>query len=114
MESSATLAGLSALAHDSRLAAFRLLVQAGPAGLPAGEIAQRLAIPPPTLSFHLAQLAAAGLVRSHREGRSILYAADYEAMRALVGYLYENCCGEACAPLDAQPPAARRAPRRTS
>ncbi len=114
METEAALELLSALAHDSRLAVFRLLVQAGPEGLAAGAIAERLGIAPPTLSFHLAQLAGAGLLRSRREGRSIVYAADYEAMRALVGYLYENCCGSgACAPAAAgEPPAARRAPRR--
>lgn len=114
MEVPAALDVLSALAHDSRLAVFRLLVQAGPEGLPAGEIAQRLTIAPPTLSFHLAQLAGAGLARSRRQGRSILYAADYEAMRALVGYLFENCCGGRCDPLPAEPPVARRAARRTS
>ncbi|MGH9465484.1 MAG: ArsR/SmtB family transcription factor [Thermoanaerobaculia bacterium] len=115
MESAPALELLAALAHDSRLAVFRLLVQAGPEGLPAGAIAQSLDIAPPTLSFHLGQLANAGLLRSRRLGRSIVYAADYEAMRALVGYLYENCCGASgCAPVPAEPPASQRAARRNS
>lgn len=91
---------LAALAHESRLAIYRRLVQRGPDGIAAGELAEALAIAPPTLSFHLAHLARAGLVASRREGRSIVYSADYDAMRALVGYLYENCCGHGeCAPL---------------
>jgi len=93
---------LGALAQESRLAVFRLLVRRGPAGLPAGEISERVGVPPTTLSFHLAQLSHAGLVSSRREGRSILYAADYEAMQGLLDFLTENCCGEGgCAPLSA-------------
>jgi len=102
MESTAAVEGLSALAHEGRLAAFRLLVQAGPGGLPAGEVARRLGILPNTLSASLNILSHAGLVRSRREGRSIIYTADYEAMRVLLAFLVEDCCGgapEICAPL---------------
>jgi len=95
METPAAVQSLSALAQESRLAVFRRLVERGPEGMPAGEIAAALEIPKPTLSFHLAQLERAGLARSRREGRSILYSADYEAIAALVGFLYENCCGSA-------------------
>jgi DNA-binding transcriptional ArsR family regulator len=94
-------AALGALAQESRLAVFRLLVQRGPRGLAAGQIAERLGIPGPTLSFHLAQLSHANLVTARREGRSIIYAADYAGMQALMGYLGEHCCREdagACAP----------------
>ena len=93
---------LSALAHPSRLAVFRLLVRAGPDGLPAGEIAREIGALPNTLSSHLTILVHAGLIRSRREGRSILYSADYEGMRALLGFLMEDCCAgrpEICAPL---------------
>lgn len=99
MEANHAVTALSALAQASRLAAFRLLVGEGPDGLPAGAIAERLDIPPATLSFHLAQLAQAGLVRARREGRSLVYSVDFENMRALLGFLAEHCCGgdpEAC------------------
>ena len=105
---------LSALAHESRLEIFRRLVQRGPAGLAAGELAEALAIAPPTLSFHLAHLARAGLVASRRAGRSIVYSADFAAMRELVGFLFENCCGKGdCAPLRIRTPQTKRprAPR---
>jgi DNA-binding transcriptional ArsR family regulator len=92
MEPKKIIDALSALAQDSRLALFRLLVRCGPQGLPAGAIAEQLDIPAPTLSFHLGQLARAGLVSSRREGRSIIYAADFAGMNALVAYLTENCC----------------------
>jgi ArsR family transcriptional regulator, arsenate/arsenite/antimonite-responsive transcriptional repressor len=92
MENKAVIGALAALAQDSRLAVFRLLVQEGPGGLPAGRIAERLGISPPTLSFHLGELAAAGLVQWRRDGRSIIYAADYAAMNGLIAYLTENCC----------------------
>jgi DNA-binding transcriptional ArsR family regulator len=85
---------LSALAQETRLDLFRRLVRRGPAGMPAGAIAEALAIPKPTLSFHLAALDRAGLVSARRQGRSILYSADYGAIAELVGFLYENCCGE--------------------
>ncbi len=102
MESKSAVASLSALAHEGRLSAFRLLVQAGPDGLAAGEIARRLEILPNTLSTSLNVLSHAGLVRSRRDGRSIIYTADYEAMRALLAFLMEDCCAgkpEICAPL---------------
>jgi len=91
---------LSALAQASRLEIFRRLVQAGPEGLAAGEIAEALGIAKPTLSFHLGQLERSGLVASRRDGRSILYRADYDSITDLVGFLYENCCGmgSACLP----------------
>jgi len=91
---------LSALAHASRLGVFRLLVRAGPEGLPAGEIAREVGILPNTLSTHLTILAHAGLIRAQREGRSILYSADYDGMRGLLGFLMEDCCAgrpEICA-----------------
>lgn len=93
---------LSALAHGSRLAVFRLLVRAGPEGMPAGEIAREIGILPNTLSSHLTILSRAGLVRSKRGGRSIIYSADYARMRDLLAFLMEDCCGgrpEICAPL---------------
>ena len=91
---------LAALAQPTRLEAFRRLVQRGPQGLAAGELALRLEVPPPTLSFHLGQLSQAGLVRARRDGRSIVYAADYDGMAALMGFLTQNCCAGAdgCAP----------------
>ena len=101
MEFMAALERLGALAQETRLALFRRLVQQGPAGLAAGEIAAALAVPAPTLSFHLAQLERAGLVLSRREGRSIRYAASFGAMEELLAYLYENCCqAGACCPPD--------------
>ena len=94
---------LAALAQEHRLTLFRLLVQSGPEGLPAGAIAEALGIPNSSLSFHLAQLSKAGLVAQERRHRSIIYTADYSAMNALVGYLMENCCaGSACAPAPAR------------
>jgi ArsR family transcriptional regulator len=102
MESSAAIKRLSALAQDSRLAVFRLLVKAGPEGVAAGEIARSLAITPNTLSAQLNVLSNAGLVASRRDGRSIIYTADYDAMGALLVYLTEDCCGgrpEVCGPL---------------
>ena len=95
---------LSALAHEGRLKVFRLLVSAGPTGLAAGEIARRLGTPPNTLSANLSLLAHAGLVQSRRDGRSIIYAARFDRMGALMGYLAEDCCGgaaEVCAPVAA-------------
>jgi len=93
---------LSALAHGSRLAVFRLLVRAGPDGVAAGEIAREIGALPNTLSSHLTILGHAGLIRSRRDGRSILYSADYDRMRELLGFLMEDCCAgrpEICAPL---------------
>jgi ArsR family transcriptional regulator, arsenate/arsenite/antimonite-responsive transcriptional repressor len=83
---------LGALAHDSRLAIFRALVVAGPSGLPAGEIAQKLAIAPSSLSFHLKELSHADLVSGRQEGRFVYYSANFEAMGGLIGFLTENCC----------------------
>ena len=102
MESPFAVNCLSALAHEGRLRVFRMLVQAGVLGLPAGEIARRLDTPPNTLSANLNVLSHAGLVRSRRQGRSIIYTAEYDQMRALLGFLVEDCCGgspEICAPL---------------
>jgi ArsR family transcriptional regulator, arsenate/arsenite/antimonite-responsive transcriptional repressor len=90
---------LSALAQETRLRVYRLLVEAGPEGLPAGRIGEVLELPAPTLSFHLAHLARAGLARGRQEGRFVIYTANFQNMNALVGYLTENCCGgRACAP----------------
>ncbi len=86
------VSALGALAQESRLQVFRLLVQAGPEGLAAGQVAERLKLASPTLSFHLAQLKHAGLVTLRREGRSLIYAADYDGMNELMGFLTENCC----------------------
>lgn len=105
MEAQAVIRALGALAQDHRLAAFRLLVQAGPEGLAAGVLAERLGLPASSMSFHLAQLAHAGLVNQRRRSRSVIYAANYTAMTALMGYLTENCCaGSACLPDTACPP----------
>jgi DNA-binding transcriptional ArsR family regulator len=98
VEISVAVGSLWALAQETRLRIFRALVARGPEGMPAGRIAQRLELPGPTLSFHLAQLKQAGLVVSRREGRSLIYSADFDAMRALVDYLTENCCREAARP----------------
>ncbi len=99
MKPPAAVEALGALAQEHRLALFRLLVQAGDEGLAAGAIAGRLGVPNSSLSFHLAHLTRAGLIQQRRQGRSLIYTADYAAMNALVGYLMENCCGGAtCAP----------------
>lgn len=106
MEIKDALAALSALGHESRLAAFRQLVQAGPEGLSVGELREHLALPPATLSAHLNVLRAAGLVIDQREGRVIRVRADYARMDALLAYLTENCCaGSAeCVPTQACKP----------
>jgi ArsR family transcriptional regulator, arsenate/arsenite/antimonite-responsive transcriptional repressor len=100
MNAKQAVAALGAIAHDHRLAIYRLLVEKGPAGMPAGEIAERLEMPPSSLTFHLQQMLHAGLVSQRRLGRQLIYAADYAAMNELVAYLTENCCGNAanCAP----------------
>jgi ArsR family transcriptional regulator, arsenate/arsenite/antimonite-responsive transcriptional repressor len=99
METTDAIKALGALAQESRLAIYRLLVQAGPEGRAAGAIGEKLGIPPATLSFHLTQLAGAGLIRPRQDGRFIYYSADFGAMNALVGFLTENCCGgNACGP----------------
>jgi DNA-binding transcriptional ArsR family regulator len=103
-DDSTAVTALSALAQEHRLALFRLLVQAGPDGLPAGAIAEKLGVPASSLSFHLSHLNRAGLVSQTRQGRSLIYAADYAGMNALLGYLMENCCGGAgCAAPAEQP-----------
>lgn len=102
MQTNQTVAALAALAHESRLAVFRALVQAGPGGLPAGRIATLLDVPPSSLSFHLKELAHAQLVTSRQEGRYVIYCANFTTMNALIGYLTENCCGgNPCAPVSA-------------
>jgi ArsR family transcriptional regulator, arsenate/arsenite/antimonite-responsive transcriptional repressor len=93
MKSSDTVLALEALAQESRLGIFRLLVSSGPTGLPAGSIAEKMRLPAPTLSFHLSQLKNAGLITCRRDGRSLIYSADFSAMNELVGFLTENCCG---------------------
>ena len=99
MEKSNAVAALAALAQDNRLDVFRLLVQAGPQGMAAGAVAEALDLAPNTLTFHFDRLRMAGLVTVRREGRSMIYAAQYAAMNALLGYLTENCCqGSSCAP----------------
>ncbi|BEV01035.1 metalloregulator ArsR/SmtB family transcription factor [Novosphingobium olei] len=94
-QASHVVRALGALAQDHRLAAFRLLIEAGGNGLAAGELAARLALAPSSLSHHLALLAQAGLVSQERRSRSIIYRAELAAMSALIGYLTENCCGGA-------------------
>ncbi len=98
MKTTGAVIALAALAQDTRLAVFRLLVQQGPSGLAAGEIAGQLAIAPATLSFHLKELAHAGLVSSRQEGRFVFYAANFDAMNALLAFLTENCCAVDCGP----------------
>ncbi|HVY16989.1 MAG TPA: helix-turn-helix domain-containing protein [Rhodopila sp.] len=113
MDSSQTVQALSALAHETRLAIFRMLVERGPDGLPAGVIAERLDIPPSSLTFHVQHLHRAGLITQRRVSRQLIYAADFAAMNGLIGFLTENCCGRgACAPacrpeVDTPPPPAR-------
>ena len=93
METQRALAALSAVAQESRLAVYRLLVQAGPDGMAASKIAGSLGMAPSSLSFHLKELAHAGLVTQKQEGRFVIYAANFATMNALVGFLTENCCG---------------------
>jgi DNA-binding transcriptional ArsR family regulator len=99
MKTKDVVAALAALAQESRLGIYRLLVQAGPAGMAAGAIAEKLALPPATLSFHLKELSHAGLAVSRQQGRYVIYSANFESMAGLVGFLTENCCGgNVCAP----------------
>ncbi len=106
MKAGTAVEALSALAQEHRLALFRLLVQAGDRGMPAGAIAEALGVPNSSLSFHLAQLRNAGLILQERQHRSLIYRANYPAMNSLVGFLTENCCGGAeCAPAVACEPA---------
>jgi len=99
METKQVLLALSALAQETRLAIYRLLVRAGPQGMAAGSIGEALELAPATLSFHLAGLTRAGLAQSRNEGRFVIYSADYQAMNGLVAFLTENCCGgRSCSP----------------
>ncbi|MCC6471426.1 MAG: helix-turn-helix transcriptional regulator [Alphaproteobacteria bacterium] len=118
MKSAAVVIALAALGQDNRLDAFRLLVQAGPGGLPAGQLAAKLDLAGPTLTFHLGQLFHAGLVHRRRDGRSIVYAANFPAVERLIAYLGANCAGSGSAAPQAansnrggRPPGPRR-PRR--
>ena len=102
MNSKQAIPALAALAQETRLAIFRLLIERGPAGLPAGEIAEKLSLPASSLSFHLAQLQHAGLLLQQRQSRSLIYSVDFAAMDSLMGFLTENCCGgdaSLCAPV---------------
>jgi DNA-binding transcriptional ArsR family regulator len=92
MEKPTVLVALTALAQETRLDIFRVLVQAGPDGMPAGQLGERLGLPPATLSFHLKELRHAGLVSFQRESRSLIYSAEFANMNALLAYLTENCC----------------------
>ncbi|MHB8478224.1 MAG: ArsR/SmtB family transcription factor [Steroidobacteraceae bacterium] len=101
MKTPAVIEALGALAHEHRLAIYRLLVQRGPEGLPAGIIGQRIGLLPSSLTFHLQNLQRAGLIAQRRESRQLFYSADFGAMNGLVGYLTENCCGNSgaeCSP----------------
>ena len=106
METTDAVTALAALAQENRLDVFRLLVQAGGDGMAAGQVAEKLGLAPNTLTFHFDRLRAAGLVTVRRDGRSMIYAARYEAMNTLLGYLTENCCGGVaadCAPAVCEP-----------
>jgi ArsR family transcriptional regulator, arsenate/arsenite/antimonite-responsive transcriptional repressor len=114
MKTPQVIDALGALAHEYRLAIYRLLVERGPDGLSAGAIAERIGLVPSSLTFHLQALQRAGLITQRRVSRQIFYAADYYAMNALVGYLTEACCsqsGGACAPA-CQPASVRAKPRK--
>ena len=118
METKDALTALSALAQSSRLAVFRALVQAGPAGLAAGRISELTAIAPSSLSFHLKELSHSGLVEARQEGRFVIYTARYQTMNGLLDYLTDNCCGgnpctpaSSCAPQTvSRKPASRKEP----
>ena len=118
MESKTVVAALAALAQETRLAVYRLLVQQGPSGMAAGEIAAQLALAPATLSFHLKELAHAGLVSSRQQGRFVFYAADFGAMNTLLQFLTENCCAADCGPSCSAPvlcaPVSARKPQRAA
>lgn len=113
MKTPAVIAALGALAHEHRLAIYRLLVQRGPEGLPAGAIGQRVGLVPSSLTFHLQNLQRAGLITQRRDSRQLIYSADFTVMNGLVGYLTENCCGtgnsECCEPAVPAKPAKRAA-----
>ncbi len=110
-----TVKALAALAQESRLGIYRLLVQAGPEGMSAGAIADKLGLPPATLSFHLKELSRAGLVSSHQQGRFIIYSTDFGIMLKLVAFLTENCCGgKSCVPASGPNRTGARASRRAA
>jgi ArsR family transcriptional regulator, arsenate/arsenite/antimonite-responsive transcriptional repressor len=110
MKKADVVTALAALAQDNRLDVFRLLVEAGPEGMPAGAVTTALDLAPNTLTFHFDRLRTAGLVTVRREGRSMIYAAQFETMNALIGYLTDNCCGGVpCAPVVECKPARKRA-----
>ncbi len=94
MKSPDVVAALGALAHEHRLGLYRLLVEEGPGGLPAGAIADRLGLAPSSLTFHLQALHRAGLITQQRASRQLIYAADYPTMNGLIGFLTRNCCGQ--------------------
>lgn len=99
MQTKSAITALAALAQESRLAIFRLLVSVGPEGLAASKIAEQLDVPSSSLSFHLKELSHAGLIEAQQDGRFIIYSANFDAMNALIGFLTESCCaGQACAP----------------
>src|SRR5436853_7365268 len=109
MEKTNAVVALGALAQDNRLDVFRLLVQAGPEGMPAGAVAEALGLAPNTLTFHFDRLRTAGLVTVRREGRSMIYAAQFDQMNALLAFLTKNCCGGTpCVPAAACTPAPKR------
>lgn len=100
MEKKSVVNALASLAQESRLDIFRILVQAGPEGLPAGKISEMTGIPPSTMSFHLKEMSHAGMVYSRQESRFVIYSANFETMNSLIGYLTENCCGgNPCSPV---------------
>ncbi len=110
MEKIEVVAALAALAQNNRLDVFRLLVEAGPEGMPAGAVATALDLAPNTLTFHFDRLRTAGLVTVRRDGRSMIYAAQFETMNSLLGYLTDNCCGGvSCTPSVECKPARKRA-----
>jgi ArsR family transcriptional regulator len=115
MNTKQAIPALAALAQETRLAIFRLLVARGPEGLAAGDIAAKLDLPPSSLSFHLAQLNHAGMIVQQRQSRSLIYSVDFTAMNALMGFLTENCCGgnaALCAPV-CKPAASPKQPVKT-
>jgi DNA-binding transcriptional ArsR family regulator len=117
MKATEAVATLAALAQETRLSVFRLLVEQGAAGLAAGEIAERIGIAPAALSFHLKELAHARLVKSRQDGRYVFYSADFGAMNRLLAFLTENCCaadGTACGPAACAPSALRSSTPRSS
>ena len=122
MRSPEAVTALAALAHEHRLAVYRMLVEAGAEGLPAGEIAARLKLAPSSLTFHLQSLQRAGLISQQRMSRQLIYAADFGTMNELVGYLTENCCagntaadcGSKCTPAPVERPSTSRKTRRTA